>query len=111
MPDITFRLGKNRRISFLSFVGTYKPGDLPPIGYNDWHEWARVQEKAGLRQVRCGHCSLWRYPQEIARTEQHETILYRTKRDAMSQRNGLKRVVLMPICLKCAEPKEQKPAG
>ena len=28
-------------------------------GYLDWHEWARVQDKAnGFRQVRCGRCGL-----------------------------------------------------
>lgn len=33
---------------------TYKPGDLPPTGYLEWHEWAEVQRKAVklVRQVR-----------------------------------------------------------
>ena len=26
----------------------YKPGDPPPTGYLEWHEWAEVQRKAGL---------------------------------------------------------------
>lgn len=45
---------------------TYKPGDLPPEGYLQWHEWARVQHAAGLRQSRCGRCGLWKYPQELS---------------------------------------------
>ena len=45
---------KQRIIGYLSYVGDYKPGDPPPTGYCDWHEWARIQDKAGLRQVRCG---------------------------------------------------------
>lgn len=50
----------------LDVSGTYKPGDQAPTGYNDWHEWASVQHKAGLRQQRCGKCSLMKYPQELS---------------------------------------------
>jgi hypothetical protein len=42
----------------------FKPGDMPPSGYLEWHEWARVQERAKLRQRRCRHCGRWLYPQE-----------------------------------------------
>lgn len=56
------------RFGHLDFVGTYKPGDQPPTGYNDWHAWADVQHKAGLRQAQCPHCSLWKYPQELSET-------------------------------------------
>ena len=42
----------------------FKAGDPPPEGYNEWHDWARVQHKAGLRQRRCWSCGLWRFPQE-----------------------------------------------
>jgi hypothetical protein len=52
---------------------TYKPGDQAPSGYLAWHEWAEVQHKAGLRQVQCGKCGLWRYPQELS----GETIKWR----------------------------------
>lgn len=45
---------------------TYKPGDLPPEGYLQWHEWAEVQRKAGIKQVQCPTCSLWRTPQELS---------------------------------------------
>lgn len=44
----------------------HKKGDPPPTGYLDWHEWADVQHKAGLRQVQCGVCGLWRFPQELS---------------------------------------------
>ena len=34
----------------LLIMPTYKPGDPAPTGYLQWHEWAEVQWKAGLRQ-------------------------------------------------------------
>lgn len=43
----------------------FKPGDLPPSGYLNWHAWAEVQDKAGLRQKQCSRCGLWRFPQEL----------------------------------------------
>lgn len=45
-------------------VPDYKPGDPPPTCYLEWHEWARVQHRAGLRQRRCPQCRKWRFPQE-----------------------------------------------
>ena len=45
-------------------VGNYQPGDQPPAGYANWHEWAAVQHKAGLRQLRCEQCRLCKFPQE-----------------------------------------------
>ena len=47
----------------------YKPGDLPPEGYLQWHAWADVQRKAGIRQVECPSCSKWRTPQELSTHE------------------------------------------
>lgn len=44
----------------------HKPGDPPPSGYCDWHEWADVQYKAGLRQKRCGRCVKLFFPQELS---------------------------------------------
>jgi hypothetical protein len=44
---------------------SYKPGEQAPKGYLAWHEWALAQHKAGLRQIQCGHCGLWYYPQEL----------------------------------------------
>jgi hypothetical protein len=51
--------------TIICLVPEFKPGDPPPEGYLDWHEWARVQAKAGLRQARraCGH---WHFPHEPA---------------------------------------------
>jgi len=45
---------------------TYKPGDQPPEGYLEWHEWAEVQRKAGIRQQMCGRCARWKTPQELS---------------------------------------------
>ncbi len=39
-------------------------GSQPPTGYLEWHEWAGVQHKGGLRQKTCPRCSKWRFPQE-----------------------------------------------
>jgi hypothetical protein len=47
----------------------YKPGDPPPGGYLNWHAWAEVQDKAGLRQKRCSQCRLWKFPQELSGPE------------------------------------------
>jgi len=41
-----------------------KVGSQAPEGYLNWHDWAEVQHKAGLRQVPCPRCGLWRFPQE-----------------------------------------------
>ena len=48
----------------LLIMPDYKAGDPPPSGYLQWHEWARAQIKAGLRQRRCRVCGLWQFPQE-----------------------------------------------
>ena len=45
---------------------TFEVGSQPPSGYIEWHDWARVQDKAGLKQVTCGVCSRWRFPQELS---------------------------------------------
>ena len=47
MPCI--RLGNS---GIVCVAGEYKPGDLPPEGYLEWHEWAEVQRKAGIKQIR-----------------------------------------------------------
>lgn len=39
-------------------------GSLPPSGYLDWHEWAEIQYKGGLRQSACPSCGRWLFPQE-----------------------------------------------
>jgi hypothetical protein len=47
----------------------YKPGDLPPEGYLQWHAWADVQLKAGIKQVECPTCAKWQTPQELSTHE------------------------------------------
>lgn len=49
----------------LHIIPHFKPGDPPPTGYVEWHEWAKVQGRAGLRQRKCWRCGLWRFPQEV----------------------------------------------
>lgn len=79
---------------------TYKPGDHAPQGYLAWHEWAEVQHKAGLRQVECGRCGLWRYPQELSDQVDRVENAHPTKRP---------RFIETPVCLKCAA-NNRKPA-
>lgn len=45
---------------------TYKPGDQPPDGYLEWYEWAEMQRKAGIKQVQCISCGIWKTPQELS---------------------------------------------
>lgn len=52
--------------AIMHISGEFKAGDPAPSGYLDWHEWAQVQHKAGLRQVECPRCSKWKYPQELS---------------------------------------------
>lgn len=69
--DQTDQLRTTRRRDWvhLLVMPTYKPGDMPPEGYLQWHEWAEVQRKAGLKQVQCPTCALWRTPQELSTRE------------------------------------------
>ena len=50
----------------LDGIDSYQPGDPPPDGYIEWHGWADVQRRAGLRQRQCELCRLWHYPQELS---------------------------------------------
>lgn len=52
------------RIVHLGLIPEFKPGDPSPSGYAAFHEWAAVQSKAGIKQLRCPTCGLWRFPQE-----------------------------------------------
>ena len=83
------------RVVCLLDSGHYKPGDPPPKsnGYLECHEWAAVQIKAGLRQVVCGYCGLWKFPQELSKRV-HVTpgIEYKT---------GQKVRIESPVCLDC----------
>ncbi len=66
MPTIRVKFGGDKHVSHITFVGEYKAGVQPPTGYMDWHEWAKVQHKAGLRQTQCSECGLWKFPQELS---------------------------------------------
>ena len=56
----------SKRLPFIiDIVDTYKAGDPEPEGYREWHEWAKVQHKAGLRQAKCSRCGLWEFPQSM----------------------------------------------
>ena len=95
----TIRVNMNGLPAYLTFGGKYKPGDPPPSGYLDWHEWADVQHKAGLRQKRCGRCGLWQFPQEMS-----ELIDVSEARTGRGANRGGGRVVTLrsPVCLECA---------
>lgn len=49
----------------LDISSAYKPGDPAPDGHLNWHAWADVQHKAGLRQKKCGMCGLWDLVNEL----------------------------------------------
>lgn len=94
MPDSIVRAGGTTFI--VTEQSGWKPGDKPPSSEHDylgWHAWAEVQHKAGLRQVACGGCGRWKYPQELSPDRQRWTA--RTTA-------GKKIEVTDPLCLKCA---------
>ena len=74
----------------------YRPGDQAPTGYLEWHEWAEVQHKAGLRQKQCGRCGLWRFPQQLsAQVDRKELAGMRKRKPTLT-------VVETPVCKSCA---------
>ena len=73
----------------------YKSGDMPPDGYLAWHEWAEVQRKAGIKQVSCGRCGLWKTPQELS--GEIITMNARNKRGDTVK-------IESPVCIKCVKP-------
>lgn len=78
---IAFGTGRNKVRAILTVTPDFEAGDQPPPkhAYTDWHAWAEVQHKAGLRQVECGKCGLWKYPQELSdKTIKH--TLYKNKK-------------------------------
>ena len=52
-------------VSCILFDRNFKAGDPEPPGYLDWHNWAKAQHKAGLRQKRCPCCSKWLFPKQL----------------------------------------------
>lgn len=73
----------------------YRPGDQAPQGYLEWHEWAEVQHKAGLRQKQCGRCGLWRYPQQLSAT------VDRTEVTGLRKLQPFRRTLETPVCNDC----------
>lgn len=49
----------------IDIMPTFKVGDPAPKGYLEWHEWARVQHRGGLRQSQCTRCHHWLFPQQL----------------------------------------------
>lgn len=79
--------------AILTVGGNYKPGDQPPEGYLDWHDWAEVQARAGLKQQQCGRCLKGRFPQELS------PLL---DRFIAKRRNGTPVTLVTPVCNDCA---------
>lgn len=77
----------------------FKPGDQAPSGYLAWHEWAEVQHKAGLRQVECGRCCKWQYPQELSDVMDKFIV---------TNRYGEKITKAGHVCIKCLAAQEKK---
>ena len=58
------RIKVGRHYGFVCVAGEYKAGDPCPSGYIDRYEWARVQMKAGIKQLYCRDCGklFWDHP-------------------------------------------------
>lgn len=78
----------------------FKAGDPAPEGYLAWHSWAYEQDKAGLRQVRCGCCTLWNFPQELSSVV-IESMTYNRRGDPVG-------VTKSRVCLKCETKMDRK---
>lgn len=90
--------GQAMKVACILEQATYKPGDQAPEGYLEWHEWAEVQHKAGLRQKQCGRCGLWRYPQQLsAEVDRAEMVMTR-------KRKSRRVTVETPVCNDCHKP-------
>jgi len=53
------------KFTHIKRVVKYRPGDPEPSGYIEWHDWARVQYAAGIRQQRCRMCRRWYFPAQL----------------------------------------------
>ncbi len=76
----------------LDIYEDYKPGSQPPTGYLQWHEWARIQSKAGLKQKKCCQCCLWKFPQELS----GKTLVAKGHTS-----HGQEVIRICPICNEC----------
>jgi len=81
-------------------IPTYKPGDSEPTGYLQWHEWAEVQWKSGLRQQQCGVCERFYFPQSLS--DQVLRWEAKTARGVVVKQTA-------PICNGCAEADAEVP--
>jgi hypothetical protein len=72
--------------------GNPKPGDPKPEGYSLEYEWAEVQLRAGLEQVRCGRCSKYKFPQELSGLVDVTPAF---------DRRGKTHLIRSPVCLGC----------
>ncbi len=50
-------------VAIICETGEYAVGDQPPANYLEWHEWAKVQHRGGLRQKRRPCCGTLKFPQ------------------------------------------------
>lgn len=94
MACVPVKFPGRKNFGFISFAPVFKARDPAPEGYLDWHEWAKVQIKAGLRQDQCGVCGLWRFPQELSDL---------TIDKPGKTRGGLGVTLQSKICKKCAK--------
>jgi hypothetical protein len=85
------------RLACLLVGADYEIGSLPPEEYLQWHEWAGVQYKAGLRQAQCGRCGKWKFPQELS-------DIVDICHAYTTRRGGQKVTLKSPTCLVCAKP-------
>lgn len=94
------------RIPGIAAIVTYSPGfkagDPAPSGYLDWHEWAEVQHKAGLRQVQCPNCGRWKYPQELSTLERRWPEMVAVKRGRVVERR-LRSAFICLACVSCRD--------
>jgi hypothetical protein len=92
MPDIRVNVGGS--VAILTVGGDYEPGSQPPKthGYMDMEEWFNVQRKAGLRQVPCGRCGRWKFPQELSAKVDKSTVY---------KRDGTPVPIESPVCNGC----------
>lgn len=101
MPTVKFKFAGVGYPTTLTFIGEHKPGDPPPTGYADWHAWADVQHKAGLRQKRCGRCVKWKYPQELSGLVDF-SFASRTPHGPADI------LIESPVCIRCAQTKTEE---
>lgn len=101
MPNIRVNIGGG--VAIVSIGGEYEPGSQPPTtqGYLDMEEWFNVQRKAGLRQVECGRCGRWKFPQELSGTVDNSTA---------HKRDGTPVAIESPVCNDC-QPKQHNDGG